>query len=108
MSAKAKRGNGKPFVRGDPRAGRPRGALNKVTIEAREAASQLVDDPEYRAKLLADLRERRLAPAIESMLWWYAKGKPKETVEHTGHDGGPIELARIERVIVDGTREDES
>lgn len=64
--------------------GRPKGVPNKVTTEAREAANALVDDPVYREKLLKDLRERRLAPAIEAMLWYYAKGKPKETIEHQG------------------------
>ena len=95
-----KKPRGKLFVKGDPRCGRPKGCPNKVTVEARQAATELVDDPEYRAKLLQDLRDRRLAPAIEQMLWYYSKGKPKETVEHTGPDGGPIELARIERVIL--------
>lgn len=47
------------------------------------AANALVDDPVYRKKLAADLRARRLHPTIESMLWYYAKGKPKETVEST-------------------------
>ena len=54
---------------------------NKVTLEARKAATELVDDPAYRAKLLADLRKRKVAPAVEQMLWHYAKGKPKESVE---------------------------
>jgi hypothetical protein len=59
-----------------------RGTPNKVTVEAKAAAAALVDDPVYRAKLAADLRLRKVHPSIESMLWYYAKGKPKETVEH--------------------------
>lgn len=70
--------------------GRPKGVPNKVTSEARAAANALVDDPAYRQKLADDLRERKVAPAIEAMLWYYAKGKPPEHVEHTGVDGGPI------------------
>lgn len=69
-------------VSGNP-SGRPKGTPNKVTAEARAAASELVDDPRYRARLLRDLRQRRVAPAVETMLWYYAKGKPKERVEHT-------------------------
>lgn len=38
-----KRGPGKPFEKGDPRAGRPAGSANKVTRETREAICELVD-----------------------------------------------------------------
>ncbi len=34
--------------------------------------------------LLAAARARKLAPAVETMLWYYAKGKPKEQFEHAG------------------------
>jgi len=44
----------------------------------------MIEDPAYRKKLLADLRQRKLRPAVECMLWYYAKGKPKEMVEHSG------------------------
>jgi hypothetical protein len=67
--------------RGGP--GRPRGTLNKVTVEVRAAASALVDDPVYRQKLLHDMRKRRVLPAVETMLWHYAKGKPVERHEIT-------------------------
>jgi hypothetical protein len=65
--------------RGGP--GRPRGTLNRVTVEVRAAASALVDDPQYRQKLLRDMRKRRVLPAVETMLWHYAKGKPVERHE---------------------------
>lgn len=94
--------NGKPFVKGDPRAGRPKGALNKVTIEAREAASELVDNPEYRAKLAADLQARTVSPAIEQMLWYYAKGKPKEIIEHQG----AVPISIVEWVVSHGQAPD--
>lgn len=45
---------------------------------------QMIEDPVYRARLLEDLRVRKLRPAVECMLWYYAKGKPKEMVEHSG------------------------
>jgi hypothetical protein len=50
-------GPGKRFVKGDPRAGRPRGSLNKVTRAAKEFLSDLVDDPDIQAAV----RERVLA-----------------------------------------------
>jgi len=55
---------------------------NRVTCEVKEAAAAL-DDPVYRQKLASDLRERKVAPAIEQMLWYYAFGKPKEVLEVT-------------------------
>lgn len=89
MTSETPKRSGRP--KGLPKTGgRKKGGLNKVTREAREAASQLVDDPAYRARLLADLRERKVAPAIEAMLWYYAKGKPKEIVEHRSPDGQPL------------------
>lgn len=62
--------------------GRAKGTPNKVTVEAREACSLIVDDPIYRAKLLAKARKGALHPAVECMLWHYSKGKPVERHEH--------------------------
>jgi hypothetical protein len=78
MRAKAKP-RGRPFEKGH-HSGRPPGALNKVTEAAREFATRLVEDPIYQAKLLEDLRERKLGPAMETLLWHYSKGKPHLTL----------------------------
>lgn len=67
-----------------PGPGRPKGVPNKVTQEAKRACNELVDDPIYRAKLLADLRKRKIAPAVETMLWDRAKGKVTEKHEIGG------------------------
>ncbi len=40
-----------------------------------------MDDPLYQARLQRDLRARKVAPAVEIMLWHYAKGKPVERAE---------------------------
>lgn len=61
--------------------GRPKGSLNKATKEAKAFCSSLTDDPVYQAKLRKDFRARTLEPSIEQMIWYYAKGKPKERVE---------------------------
>jgi hypothetical protein len=61
--------------------GRPKGSPNKVTAEAHAFARQIVDDPEYRENLFAAARKRKLHPRIEEMLWSYAYGKPKDTIE---------------------------
>ncbi len=66
-----------------PGPGRPKGSLNKTTTEVRDLARQIVDDPEYRQalKLRVSLGE---APHMETLLWHYAYGKPKETVALEG------------------------
>ena len=63
-------------------------------------AKALVEDPIYRLRLQTRLKSGKIAPAVETMLWFYAYGKPKETVEHSGPDGRPISIDKIERVIV--------
>ena len=67
--------------------GRPKGVPNKATTEAKEACARIVDDPVYREKLLSRALKGTLAPPVEVMLWHYAKGKPKETIEHQGQIG---------------------
>lgn len=85
-AARKRKAGGRPFApgqSGNP-AGRKPGVPNRVTVEAREAASQLVDDPEYRETLKWRLLAGRCPPAVETMLWYYAKGKPKETIALEG------------------------
>ena len=69
------------MARGRKTGGRLPGSLNKATVEARDACAELVDDPEYRRRLGERLRGGELSPAVECMLWHYAKGKPKEEVQ---------------------------
>jgi hypothetical protein len=78
--------------RGNAGKGRPKGSQNKSTGEVRDLARALVNDPEYRRNLDVRLKRGKLAPMVESMLWHYAYGKPKETVEHTGENGGPVNV----------------
>jgi hypothetical protein len=68
-------GKGKPFVPGDPRAGRPPGVPNKTGRDARELAQKLVTDPEY----VEGLRDRLIGGKLgnlEGILWAYAFGPP--------------------------------
>lgn len=75
------RPRGKPFVPGDPRAGRPAGTPNKITREIREAARALLEDPAYVAALQTRLLEGT-AGAVETLLYHYGYGQPKQTIEH--------------------------
>jgi|SRR5579862_1184383 len=61
--------------------GRKKGTPNKVTLQAREAAAEIIDDPEYRANLKARAIAGDLAPGLEQMLWAHAKGAPPTRVE---------------------------
>jgi hypothetical protein len=70
------------FKRGHRKyGGRAKGTPNKVTVEAKRAAAEIVDDPVYRRRLAAAARARKLSPVMESLLWYYAKGKPKDEVD---------------------------
>jgi uncharacterized protein DUF5681 len=84
-----KTAGGRPFQPGESGnpAGRPKGVPNKATQVAKEIAAALVDDPAYRRRLLRDLRSRKVASAIEAMLWHYACGVPKQTVAVEGTPG---------------------
>ena len=73
----------KPGQSGNPR-GRLPGTRNRVTIDARDAATRLVDDPAYRAELLKRMIDGT-AGALEPLMWFYAKGKPAEGVDAAAH-----------------------
>ena len=69
--------------------GRSKGTANKATAEIKNAARAIVNDPEYRALLMIRLKLGE-APHMETLLWHYAYGKPKEQVEvkHVEDFGG--------------------
>lgn len=64
--------------------GRPKGALNRVTIEVRDFAKNMIERPEYAASLQERIDAGK-APHMETVLFAYAYGKPRETVEHDGN-----------------------
>ncbi len=67
------------FPRGNP--GRPKGALNKRTREAQELAAALIDgDPSYLEDLQCRIKAGK-APHMETLLWHYRYGKPKDQVD---------------------------
>jgi hypothetical protein len=60
--------------------GRPKGSRNKATIEVREFARRLIQDPAYQARLRRRVIEGK-APQMEMLLFKYAYGQPVERHE---------------------------
>ena len=80
-TAKKRRVRAGQFDGSKPGPGRPPGLQNKATLEGRELAQALVKDPNYVKVLTEKLLAGELDTRLEVMLWHYAYGKPKETVD---------------------------
>src|SRR5262249_7339401 len=64
------------FNRGHkPMGGRPKGSRNKATIEVRDFAWQLIEEPAYQERLRQRVIEGK-APQMEMLLFKYAYGQP--------------------------------
>ncbi len=83
--------------RGGP--GRPKGLPNKATQDVREFAQRFIDDEDYRASLKRRIL-RGSAPHMETLIWHYRFGKPKDTL-----DVNLAELAPLRIVIEDAQRD---
>ena len=70
-------------MKGRKTGGRQKGTPNKASAEARAVCATLLRDPTYRATLLARAHAGTLPPAVETMLWRYAYGKPTDIVDVT-------------------------
>jgi hypothetical protein len=66
-----------------PGAGRPRGSVSQKTLEVQAYAKGVVEDPEVRAQILAQAQAGLLPPPVMTMLFHYAYGRPKETIDVT-------------------------
>lgn len=78
-----------------PGPGRPKGSQNKSTVAVKEFAVSVIENPAYQASVL----ERALAGklgALEPVLYYYAAGKPKEQVEHSGE----VKLPQVIRHVL--------
>jgi hypothetical protein len=94
---------GVPFEKGDKRAGRPKGVPNKATVEAKAFCTKLLKDRRYITSLWRRIKADTLPPAVETMLWYYAAGKPKERVEL----GADKTLADLVREAINGPDDEE-
>lgn len=67
--------------KGTPKTGgRQKGTTNKATQEAKSLASAIVHNRAY-LRNLAERVNAGTAPHMETLLWHYAHGKPKEMIE---------------------------
>lgn len=84
------------MARGRKTGGRQKGTPNRATelVEARCRA--LIEDPDYQKYFQHRLQVGQLPPALEAMTWAYAYGKPVERQEHTGPDGGPVQIRFVD------------
>ena len=58
----------------------------------RSLAQNLLSDRKYLDNLRKRLNDGKLPPAVETMLWHYAYGRPAERHSFAGPDEGPTEL----------------
>ena len=75
--------------------GRAKGTLNKATLVGRAFAERLVNDPDYLASVEARAKAGKLQPGIEQMIWYYAIGKPRESLELSGNIGSGRDVATM-------------
>jgi hypothetical protein len=75
-----------------PGSGRKKGTPNTRTREIQEVAANIVGHPEVHERWLREAIAGTLAPTIEQTLLWYAFGKPKDRIEHSGDAEKPLVL----------------
>jgi hypothetical protein len=91
-------GKGRPFQKGE--GGRPKGVPNKATREIQQFARDFLESDSYRDRLKVRI-ERGQAQVIETLLYHYGYGKPKERIEVEGNAPMPlvIELVKDRRQL---------
>lgn len=75
---------------GKKTGGRRKGTPNKSTGAVAERCRALIESADYQDYFKHRLFTGNLPAAVEAMTWHYAYGKPKESLELTGADGGPV------------------
>jgi len=74
---------------GVPGPGRPKGVPNRATTEMKEFALWFLTDETHRSNLRARILAGK-ADHIETLLWLYVYGRPKETIKLEGEQRRPF------------------
>lgn len=71
-----------------------------VEVTAKSFCKSIVESAEFRRYILNGIVCGDLPSAVLCKVMDHAWGRPPEHLEHTGANGQPIEITRIERVVV--------
>ena len=72
------------MAKGRKTGGRVAGTPNKATADVQARCRELIESPSYQTSFRTRFEAGTLAPALETMAWHYAYGKPSETVQIGG------------------------
>jgi hypothetical protein len=78
------------MAKGKKTGGRIKGTPNKTTTDVGAVARALVDDAAYREAFKKRFQAGDVPPGVEQMIWHYAYGKPPDSLQIGGMDGGPV------------------
>lgn len=83
----------------DAGPGRPKGSKNRITLAVKELAEEILDD-EYMERLKQRVKAGK-ASHMETLLWHYAKGKPKGDDLDGPEDRAPIRVQILQVLSTD-------
>lgn len=64
--------------------GRPKGSKNKKTLELAAFFRSVLEDRKYRSRIRKELIDGKATDQMEVLAFYYAYGKPTETIRHEG------------------------
>lgn len=84
-------GNLKPWKPGE--SGNPNGRPPKGYSITEAFKSMLAAEPEVKAQIVAAIKQKAIEgdSAAQKLVWNYMDGMPKQGIEVTGEDGGPVQ-----------------
>lgn len=75
--------------------GRQKGVPNRRSAQGREFAEKLCGDPEYLAGVETRAKAGKLHPGFEGLLWAYAYGRPRQSLELSGSIGSGRDVSQM-------------
>ena len=88
------------MAKGKKTGGRQIGSRNKRSSGAETLARDILEDPTYLAKLKARAFAGELAPAVETMLFYFLYGKPVDRTALTTQEGDDVTTFPALQVIL--------